>query len=72
MKLHIDMNDTMYDVSDQLVRANLKQTIEMLSVPNGTPVFSSNPKEEEKELKKLIKALKKVHNWYSLPEDQIK
>lgn len=71
MQLCIEMNNTMYDLSDQIVQANLKMTIEMLSEPQVIPVFSSDPKEEKKELKKFIKALKKVYNWYSLPEDQL-
>lgn len=59
------------DEMDNFVRMSLKQTYELMSEPQDIPVFSHDPDEDAKEIKKLLKALKRVHNWYALSEDYI-
>lgn len=71
MILTINEDTTTQEVLDQLVANNLRETYEMLSQPQCIPVFSNNPKKEAKELKKFLKAIRKVHNWYTMPEQHL-
>lgn len=63
MKLEIDN-----EVSDEITRTNLGETLTIFKTPNKyIPFFSMYPKEEKKKVKKMIKSLELVLNWYSVP-----
>ena len=37
----------------------------------GVPFYSYDEKEEAKEVKKMLKALKRVHNYYTIPSEHL-
>lgn len=71
MILTINEDTTSQEIVEQIVAKSLRETYEMLNQPQCIPVFSGDPKEEAKELKKFLKAIRKVHNWYTMPEDHL-
>ena len=71
MELHIESDTTYLDLIEQVVQKSLRETYEMLNRPQTIPVFSCDPKEEAKKLKKFLKALRMVHNWYTVPKDHL-
>ena len=71
MELHIEADTTYLDLVEQVVQKSLRETYEMLDRPQTIPVFSCDPKEEAKKLKKFRKALRMVHNWYTMPKDHL-
>ena len=71
MILTINEDTTSQDVIEHIVATSLRKTYEMLNQPQCIPVFSGNPKKEAKELKKFLKAIRKVHNWYTMPEQHL-
>ena len=71
MILNIDIDTTAQDLLDQLVVKTLKDSYEMMSQPQNIPVFSCDPKKEKKKLKKFLKSLKLVHNWYTIHADHL-
>ena len=61
-----------YDVADKVVKQSLKETLECLSLDYAEAVatgrgkvFSTDATEDAKELKKMIKSLVRVYNWYT-------
>lgn len=67
-----------YDVMDKFIVQSLKETLETLSrdytkvVESGKGyVFSTDGKEDAKQLKKTVKALVRAHNWYASLDDQL-
>ena len=38
---------------------------------SGIPFYSYDEKEEAKEVKKMMKALKRVHNYYTAPSEHL-
>ena len=71
MILNITEDATSLDVIEHIVATSLRETYEMLSQPQDIPVFSGDPKKEAKELKKFLKSIRKVHNWYTIPEQHL-
>ena len=72
MKFTFNIDDTeCMELIDQITRNELKNTYDMLKEPQIVPIFSHDPKVEAKKVKKLLKAFRKVHNWYSLQEDHL-
>ena len=71
MILTINEDTTSQEIVEQLVAKSLRETYEMLDRPQTIPVFSCDPKEEAKELKKFLKAIRKIHNWYTVPQDHL-
>lgn len=71
MELHIEADTTYLDLVEQVVQKSLRETYEMLDRPQTIPVFSCDHKEEAKKLKKFLKALRMVHNWYTVPKDHL-
>lgn len=72
MKFTIDIDDPeCMELIDQITRNQLKYTYDMLQGPQTIPIFSHEPKVEAKKVKKLLKAFRKVHNWYALPDEEL-
>ena len=72
-KLDID-----YEVMDQFVAQSIKDTLETLATDYAKAVetgkgwvFSTDGAEDAKQLKKMIKALVRVHNWYEEPNHRL-
>ena len=60
------------DVVDKLVVRDLRWHYDnMLEPIPNIPHYSSDPDEEKKQVKKMLKAFKKVINYYSTPSEQI-
>lgn len=67
-----------YDVMDKFIVQSLKETLETLSsdytkvMESGKGhVFSTDGTEDAKQLKKTVKALVRVLNWYSPLDSQL-
>ena len=61
MKINIDVRSPL---GDQIIAASLKDAYETFtSIDCAVPMFSSDPEEEKREMKKLKKSFKKVY-WY--------
>jgi Uri superfamily endonuclease len=59
-------------VLDRAIREEMLWQIEYLEKENKRiPVFDHNEEIERKKLKKLIKSLKRVYNYYSKPSERI-
>jgi hypothetical protein len=69
-KFEVDMDEGVPELFDQVTLFSLLQSLETLKNPMGIPFFSNNPKEEAKQLKKMIKSFKQVIGWYSAPGDK--
>ena len=61
-----------YEVVADIIKKDLKEALETLSsdfgkvvVSNKGHVFSTDAQEDAKQLKKLIKSVIRVHNWYA-------
>lgn len=70
MQIEIDTYDEAISnlISDLIVNS-LKESIEILENPTAVPFFSLDSKEEKKKVKKLIKAMKLVIAWHSVPNE---
>lgn len=70
MHVVVDTNQFVYELVDELCKANLIESLEVIKNNSiGIPIFSTNPEEEAKEVKKLIKAFERVLDWYSHPDE---
>jgi hypothetical protein len=57
---------------DVIIAQVLKETYEHLGVPeNIEHMYSFDAEENNAEVKKLRKALKRVHNYFSVPSEHI-
>jgi len=70
MKLEIPL-----ELQDEIVVTNIKESIDSLKEDLekrkegiGWAVFDNDPKEDVKKIKKMLKAMKKVHNWFSFEQ----
>lgn len=68
-----------YDVAHRIIMADLKDCLETLSSDFGKVVisgkghvFSTDAAEDAKQLKKLMKAMIRVHNWYAPSGEHLK
>jgi hypothetical protein len=59
------------EFADAIVVAELRNAYEMLLKGNNTGMYSFDDEENNKEVKKLRKALKRVHNYFSVPSEHI-
>ena len=67
-----------YDVVEKVIRAGLKETLEDLALDYAEAVatgrgkvFSTDGAEDAKKLKKMIKYLVRVHNWYTPQSEKL-
>lgn len=57
---------------DQIVVAELRETYELLKTSNNTGMYSWDDEEyNTRKVKQLMKAIKRVHNYYSVPSEHI-
>ena len=69
-----------YDTIDEIVRSELLCSYKNFqrdydAVKNGADylhVFHADPEEDRREIKKMIKSLRRVINYYSIPAERIK
>lgn len=68
-----------YDTVAEVFKKDLKDQLETLSVDFGKVVisdqgfvFSTDASEDAKQLKKLMKAMIRVHNWYAPSGEHLK
>ena len=68
-----------YEVANNIIKKDLKEYLEDLSKDFGEAVitgrgkvFSTDANEDAKKLKKLMKAMVRVHNWYAPSGEQLK
>jgi hypothetical protein len=59
------------DRKDHIVAESMKETIANLNEPQVVPHFSRDPEVEAKWVKKMTKAAKRIHNYYTKPEEHI-
>jgi hypothetical protein len=60
------------DCVDFMIVSALRQSYESLKEgPNDGMYSWDNAEENDKEVKKLMKAIKRVHNYYSIPSNRI-
>ena len=60
------------ELLDKLIVSSLREAYESyLNNPSGIPFYSYDEKEEAKQVKKMLKALKRVHNYYSIPSEHL-
>ncbi len=70
MNIVVNTNQFVHELLDELCRANLIESLELIKDNNiGIPIFSTDPEVEEKEVKKLIKAFERVLDWYRSPAE---
>lgn len=69
MKIEVDLGDTLYDIFDQIVVINLNDQLDTFKNNTSIPFFSSDPEEEKKQVKKMIKAIERVLDWYNPPSE---
>jgi hypothetical protein len=70
MKIDIDTyHEAISNLISDIVVNSLKESIEILETPQSIPFFSMDPKEEKKKVKKLLKAMKLVIAWHSVPTE---
>lgn len=65
MKIEVDLTDSLLDLADEITRKNLIECLNNFKKGSIIPYYSTDPEEEAKEVKKMIKALKRVLSWYS-------
>lgn len=57
---------------DQIVVAELRETYELLKTSNNVGMYSWDDEEyNARKVKQLMKAIKRVHNYYSVHSDYI-
>lgn len=68
-----------YEVANEIIKKDLKDALEYLSkdfgavvVSNHGRVFSTDAFEDAKQIKKLMKAMVRVHNWYASSSEHLK
>lgn len=68
-----------YDVAHEIVKNDIKDCLETLSSDFGKVVvsgkgivFCTDANEDAKQIKKLIKAMVRVHNWYEHSSKHLK
>ena len=67
----------MYKPDQQFIQRHRVVTSEMVSLindlgtPSSVPEFSYDEKKENKKVRKLIKAAKRIHNRFCLPKEKI-
>jgi len=66
-KFEVDINEGIPELFDQVTLFSLRQSLDILRTPIGIPFFSADPKEEAKKVNSMIKSLKQVVSWYSVP-----
>ena len=71
MNIKIDRDTKAIDLIEKAIQISLRETYDMLGQPTDIPIFSCDPDIEAQEVKKIRKAFRKVHNWYSIAEDHL-
>jgi hypothetical protein len=66
--MKIEIND---DTLDEATCFSLKRTYDALGEQHVIPIFSYDPEVEKRKVKKLRKAIKRAHNWYSTSEGRL-
>jgi len=59
------------DRKGHIVAMSMKETIDNLNTPQVVPHFSRDPEVEAKWVKKMLKAAKRIHNYYTKPSEHI-
>jgi hypothetical protein len=60
----IELDDFMLDKI--IAQALLDTYRSVLDNPHKVPIFSTDKEEEDKQVKKLLKSIEMVHNWYNV------
>ena len=66
--MQVELDD---EFADAIVVAELRNAYEMLLNGNNKGMYSLDEEENEREVKKLRKAMKRVHNYFSVPSEHI-
>jgi NAD(P)H-flavin reductase len=64
MKIEIDDDEV-----SKIVVASMREMIEIMSQEPVIPYVSTDPKEDKKYRKKMIKAAKRVLKWHTVPSE---
>ena len=64
MKIEIDDDEV-----SKIVVASMREMIEIMSQEPVIPYVSTDPKEDKKYRKKMIKAAKRVLKWHTMPSE---
>jgi hypothetical protein len=64
MKIEIDSDEV-----SKVVAAAMREMIEIMSQEPRIPYVSTDPKEDKKYRKKMIKAAKRVLKWHTVPSE---
>ena len=66
MKIEIEIDG---DEVSKVVAASMRELIEIMSEKPTIPFVSTDPKEDKKYRKKMIKAAKRVLKWHTVPSE---
>ena len=69
MKLEVEVDD---EVLDEYIQRSLKESYDNFNVQQVVSFVSADKEVEQKFIKKMKKALRLVHNYYSVEADHIK
>ena len=60
-----------YDEIDRIVREEMMEVMNSMYNKTGIPFVSHDPVIEQRFIRKMHKAAKRIYNYYSMPEDKI-